>query len=95
MPHGKFFSKSGQTRNEQAWQGHAWWHSRAMHACMHVQQEKSEGKIDPLTLAAKVNSRSSDRKEVSSMAVLMTSSSNASSRKRYSVTPSQMRNNWI
>jgi hypothetical protein len=49
----------------------------------------------PLTLAANVNSRSSDRKVLSSMAVLITSSSRSSLRKRYSVTPSQIRNNCL
>lgn len=48
---------------------------------------------ETLTRAANVNSRSSDRKVSSSMAVLMTSSSRAGFRNKYSVTPSQSRNN--
>jgi hypothetical protein len=46
-------------------------------------------------LAANVNSRSSDRKVLSSIAVLMTSSSNLLLRKRYSVTPSQRRKRGV
>jgi hypothetical protein len=45
-----------------------------------------------LTLAANVNSRSSDRNVLFSIAVLITSSRRSSLRKRYSVTPSQIRN---
>lgn len=47
------------------------------------------------TRAANVNSKSSDRKVLSSMAVLITSSRRASLRNRYSVTPSHIRKSWF
>ena len=46
------------------------------------------------TLAAKVNSRSSLRKVLSSIAIEMTSLRRSSLRNRYSVTPSQIRNSF-
>jgi hypothetical protein len=52
------------------------------------------GNFEKLTRAANVNSRSSDRKVLSSMAVLRTSSSRAGFRNKYSVTPSHSRNSF-
>jgi len=49
---------------------------------------------ESLTRAANVNSRSSDRNVLSSMAVSITSLSNSSLRNRYSVTPSHIRKSF-
>jgi len=57
--------------------------------------KKRNTEREGLTLAANVNSRSSRRKVLSSMAVSMTSSSSSGLRKRYSVMPSQRRKSCL
>ena len=55
---------------------------------------KRDWKRERLTRAAKVNSKSSERKVLSFMAVLMISFRSWGLRNRYSVTPSQRRKSY-
>jgi hypothetical protein len=61
---------------------------------MTIMKLEIEGRKVRLTLAAKKNSKSSFLNVLSSMAVLIASSNNASFRNKYSVTPNQMRKSY-